>query len=886
MSWRLALFYEDQMDMFFKILISSTLCFLLSSFSMAQKNNLGFHYLTTDGELPANNANSILRDRKDNVWIGTAYRLYGYEGFKLNINSSDSENLKLINENKIIDSEKKLQANKTESVAKEPIRYDSLEELLKTTTNDTVIARKCTELCWFHRYYSLSLSLNYGTKALEIYKKQNDLPNQCDVLNKIGVAKRCHGQFIDALEDYYTVLSIAQKPSCNIQIAYAYNNIGDIYFRLEKYDEAKSYVSKSLAINRESKYKKGEAYNLILEGNIYEGQKRWLQAIASYKQAIKVRLDLGQSNYGDIPEKLGDCFMELNMSDSAFTYYNNVKDFGGISLRGYYLGLGKYHTSKKQYEQAIFYLKRSIELCSLKDQQKKITAYSLLHKIYFKIHDYEAAYIMQSKAVELIDGLQSGDNVKKMTKMQVSYDFEQKMKQKEIEKKKEEQLYKSEIKRQRTILFGLIIVLLAIGTAVIFIVRKSRYVKKTNRLLKEKNNEINNQNTSIQKSYSLLNATLESTADGILVVDKNGRITNFNRKFVELWGIPEPIVSSHDDEQAIAFVLSQLTNPESFLAKVKELYSDDLAISFDVLEFKDGRTFERYSQPQLFEGKNVGRVWSFRDITVHRQAEESLMKSEAALKEHNAAKDKFFSIIAHDLRGPINTFVGLTQILSEDSDSFTVEEIQKYTGSLKNSSSNLAGLLDNLLQWSGMQRGAIAFDPQQLHLLPVVNEVLAGINAIAQKKGIEIRCNIPVDTAIFADNNMLQTILRNLISNALKFTPRDGMVSLFAEPTKDGVVMITVKDSGIGMPEEIVKNLFRIDVKNVRREGTDGEPSSGLGLSLCKEFIEKHGGKIWVDSDVGAGTSFYFSMPRQQTADTDIAGNTPKQLVAVNKEVK
>jgi len=249
------------------------------------------------------------------------------------------------------------------------------------------------------------------------------------------------------------------------------------------------------------------------------------------------------------------------------------------------------------------------------------------------------------------------------------------------------------------------------------------------------------------------------------------------------------------------------------------------------------------------------------DITERVQAEEEIRLKNEQLLKLNAEKDKFFSIISHDLRGPFSGFLGLTEIMAEDLLSFTMDEIQEFSVNMRNSATNLYRLLENLLQWSRMQQGSIPFNPELLQLLQVVDECITMEIEQAKNKGIEITHKIPDDLMVFADSNMLQTVIRNLVSNALKFTPKGGKISVSAKTTGDKGVEISVKDTGIGMTSEMINNLFRLDVKT-NREGTDGEPSSGLGLLLCKEFVEKPGGKIRVESEVGNGSTFYFTIPK------------------------
>ena len=247
------------------------------------------------------------------------------------------------------------------------------------------------------------------------------------------------------------------------------------------------------------------------------------------------------------------------------------------------------------------------------------------------------------------------------------------------------------------------------------------------------------------------------------------------------------------------------------------------------------------------------------DISERRQTQEQIKFQNEQLQKTNAEKDKFFSIIAHDLRSPFNSFLGLTQLMAEDLPNLTMAQVQDLAVSMSKSANNLNRLLENLLQWAQIQNGAIAFKPELVHL-GLVAESIEMILESAKNKGIDIEISIPDEIEVFADSNMLQTIIRNLVSNAIKFTSKGGKVSLTAKAISDNNIEISIKDTGIGMSSELVDNLFRIDVKT-NRQGTEGEPSTGLGLLLCKEFVEKHGGKIWVESEEGKGSTFHFTIP-------------------------
>lgn len=242
-----------------------------------------------------------------------------------------------------------------------------------------------------------------------------------------------------------------------------------------------------------------------------------------------------------------------------------------------------------------------------------------------------------------------------------------------------------------------------------------------------------------------------------------------------------------------------------------------------------------------------------------KRKNEIISEQNKELVKINSEKDKFFSIIAHDLRSPFNSFLGLTEIMEEELRNMPLKEIQKNMTILKKSARNLFELLSNLLEWSKIQRGMIVFSPQSINFLEISSSCILLLNENAKKKDIRIKQEIPTDLQVYADKNMLETVIRNLTSNALKFTFPGGSITIQAKQMNNNTTEISVKDTGIGMTDKIMHNLFKLSRKT-SREGTDGEPSTGLGLLLCKEFVEKHGGRIWVESEVGKGSTFYFTL--------------------------
>jgi signal transduction histidine kinase len=244
-----------------------------------------------------------------------------------------------------------------------------------------------------------------------------------------------------------------------------------------------------------------------------------------------------------------------------------------------------------------------------------------------------------------------------------------------------------------------------------------------------------------------------------------------------------------------------------------------------------------------------------------KKAEEEIKLKNELLQIINAEKDKFFSIVAHDLRGPLSAFVMATQILTEQIQTMDIEEIREIAMSMKTSATNIYSLLENLLEWSRLRRGGMDFIPEIINLKKSVSACIDILSESAVKKRIGIENAIPDNLVIFADNHMFDTVVRNLISNAIKFTSPGGKVRVSAELKDENLIEVKISDTGIGMSPTLKNKLFHLSEKT-SRQGTEGEPSSGLGLLLSKEFIEKHGGKIWAESEEGVGSTFYFTISR------------------------
>lgn len=263
----------------------------------------------------------------------------------------------------------------------------------------------------------------------------------------------------------------------------------------------------------------------------------------------------------------------------------------------------------------------------------------------------------------------------------------------------------------------------------------------------------------------------------------------------------------------------------------------------------------------IIEDNKIVRVWGTqRDITDKKKAEEEVKKYSDELKELNASKDKFFSIVAHDLKSPFQGLIGYSSILVEELETLSKDEIKFFVNNINKITKNTFKLVENLLEWSRLQLGKLDYQPIKINLADAIQDAINLLMGNAIKKEIKLTCEVHDKIFIKADSKMLNSILNNIISNALKFTNIGGNIKIISKEF-DNFIKISVIDNGIGIRPDDVDKLFRIDI-NVSTKGTSDETGTGLGLVLCKELVEQHSGEIFVESQIGKGTSISFTMPK------------------------
>jgi len=359
-----------------------------------------------------------------------------------------------------------------------------------------------------------------------------------------------------------------------------------------------------------------------------------------------------------------------------------------------------------------------------------------------------------------------------------------------------------------------------------------------------------------EKKYRKLH---ESMMDGFVFVSMNGFIIDSNLSYQQMLG--------YNAEELSKLTYIDLTPPKWHIEESKIVNEQILTHGFsDVYEKeyirKDGVIIPVEIRAFLIKndmGEDDG-IWAIvREISKRKQAEEALKERENLLKEINDTKDKFFAIISHDLRSPISSIVSFSNILNLQLSKNNLCEAEKFAGYINSSSKRILNLLIDLIEWSRAESGRLIFKPENIDIYSIISETTDLLNDSAIQKSISINKSLSDNITIYADRDMICTVLRNLISNAIKFTKEGGEIKITYKHNRKEIT-ICVSDTGIGISKKNLNKLFRID-ENYVSTGTMNEKGSGMGLILCREFIEKHGGRIWAESEVEKGSCFCFSIP-------------------------
>lgn len=363
---------------------------------------------------------------------------------------------------------------------------------------------------------------------------------------------------------------------------------------------------------------------------------------------------------------------------------------------------------------------------------------------------------------------------------------------------------------------------------------------------------------AVDKSIEAQNY-LENAMEGIFKITVKGDFLSINPAMASIlkFTSKEKLISNvkfeelFSDRSVYTEFMSALLNSKTvhnYEASFKNYFKEDLFVILN------GRTiYDKFEEIISIEGSLI-------DITERVEVQEKIKEYNAELEKLNKSKDKFFSIVAHDLMSPFTSLLGYSEILHTESEDLSKDEIKEFSGDIHNVAGKAHNLLENLLSWSSIQTNRTHFYPQKFGVNSIVEDVLLLNKGNAIKKGISLHNNIPTDYSLVADMNMINTVFRNLVANSVKFTNKGGSITIGMNEMED-LIKFYVEDTGVGMTEDDQQKLFKIDVHH-SEIGTNKEKGTGLGLILCAEFVEKHSGTISTESELGKGSKFTFTVSK------------------------
>ncbi len=708
---------------------------------------------------------------------------------------------------------------------------DSLETIVYNSSINKETKPKLVEACkmLIHLFPQLPFQqqIEHAESIQNITDNLNDDGITLEITSILANAYFKIGNYDSSTEAYYKIYNLYSISGSEIDKAEALMKIGLNHYMLHKYMKAKDYYERALDSFKKNQYFTGIAeaqqsialilshwgeYDIALTYN-YEALNLWKEIdnifqIASVNFNIgKIYLELGDLN------RAKECFEK---SLNLFSEINSTKEIA--ILTGY---IGDIYVQNNNYDKALeYYLQADMIGQQIHDKELNAETSFNLGKIYNLIGEYIKAIDHHRKAIKLNE---DEDNIKALAENYVE--------------------------------LGLVYFNLELLDQALFIYNKGLNISL------ETNYKF--QTTIYYKHLSEIHSRLGNFEDAFLCyqlyIDGRDQIYSAESKLktAELQAKYQLSVKEKENERL-------RHNEQLINAQIKNQWLIIALVAFALICLLVVTTIfrKRYRSNRKL---NVQLSLKNRKIEDQQKKVETLNTD---LQTANNAKDRFFSIIAHDLKNPFNSLMGLIELMIEDYKTMDDEMRQEFLEQMKSSSDRIYALLQNLLLWGSNQIGKTEVLTENINLSNIADDTINLISSVAAKKNIKICKKIPQETYVFADKNMISTVLINLVSNAIKFTPEDGTIELHTF-IKDGNVEVMVADSGVGISPDNLEKLFRLDEK-VQSDGTNKEKGTGLGLILCKEFVEKNHGKIWAESLEGTGSWFYFTLPLPKVSSKEI----------------
>ncbi len=710
-------------------------------------------------------------------------------------------------------------------------------------------------------YWSISLdsSLYYANEALNLAHIVRDKKGISDAYNRIGNVYSFKGESNLALEFYNKCLNLRLEIEDSQGITNIYHNIAFEYVNRNDYLEAINHFQNALdeSANRKDNEDIITYYTIIAD--MYSEKSKYREGLEYFLKAENLASELNyEEDLADIYNGMGNIYIEISSYDEALKYFLNAlelykKTENKRGLASSFNLLGILFQSIKEHDKALEYYQKTIEIfIELGDQSGQAMAYNNLGTIYDEKGDKQKALEYYNKSLQIdqeinnTEGiatclnnigliyLDSGDYDKAYANLKESANLSRERNDIYSLSNTHNNLAKLYLKQKQYIQAQN-----NLNTAIELAkqINVKEWLLESYDLYHQLYSELSNYKKALEyyKLYSEINNSIYTT-------ESSDRITEMKIKY-ETENLETENELLKKDNQIQLLELNRQKNLKNYWIAFSLLI-----LALAVLSFSQFRLKKKTNR--LLRSKNQQLKDTNKKLTI----------SQYNLKELNATKDKFFSIIAHDLKNPFQSLLGFSETIYNDRDELSEEQINEYTKLMYESSQNLFNLLGNLLQWSKSQLGSVNLIPIKLNLSDSVDDVLSLFDTSAEKKNIQIENHVDNKIFIIADKHVISTVLRNLISNAIKFTNKGGNI-LISSYDENNKIKISVQDNGKGISQENIVKLFKID-QTYSTRGTENESGTGLGLILCKELITQSGGDITVDSTLGKGSKFEFTMDK------------------------
>jgi signal transduction histidine kinase len=653
-------------------------------------------------------------------------------------------------------------------------------------------------------------------------------------------------------------LKIKEELADQKGITDSYRNIGLIHYNQGNYPLALEYYEKCLEIERELGDKKGMATTWNNIALVYSKQGNYQQALDTNAKSLAIETELGDkigiamtwNNIASIYSYQGDYYLATDYYFKSLQLKEELGDKIGVVST--YINIGDSYLDQQDYQQAEKYFKKSLSISrDLGDKSSIAAAYQKMGDIYFNKKEYRQASAHYSRALSTREELGDKHGIAESSAAIGRIYLEQKNYRQALV------YFFNSLKMNENIGYppGIADSCQAIGTCYADVGKTGAAVKYLTRAL------------SIAKEVNTPHILREASRELSKVYAQENQFKQAFRYYVMF---KETSDSLRNDEHVKK--ITQLEKDHEFVEKQRVLELEQKQKDMvKEAELKRQRILKyAFSAGFLFMSLLV--LVTYGSFRIKKRANRLLAEQKQEIKDQrdklhelNVTKDKFFSIIAHDLKNPFSALIGFSKIMVTEFENFEKEQIKDFLASVHQTSQNTYNLLENLLEWAKTQTGKIQWNPEKVELSSVAGSEIDFLKRNAHNKNIRLQNEIDQKIQVLADKNMLHTVFRNLISNAIKFTPLGGQVVVHSQQV-NGFIETRVRDTGIGIAKTDIEKLFRIDV-HFSTNGTHNEKGTGLGLILCKEFIEKNGGKIWAESKEGNGSIFAFTLPSKALQD-------------------